>query len=137
MVWVLVTASGHPGQTVPVQGACRDCPSFPRMCGGLRLHNKMHLTSLGINIHLGSKSDQTPMALASPGYCLESFSPEGSEQMRFISVVTCKSYPRIQLGVFYHKLLHKIPDLMLEWLGSASLSIRPPTPTPRPADVPQ
>lgn len=24
----------------------------------------------------------------------------------------------------YHELLHKISDLMLEWLGSASLSIR-------------
>lgn len=30
------------------------------------------------------------MALASPGYSLESFSPEGSEQMRSISMVIAR-----------------------------------------------
>lgn len=92
-------SSGHP--VCQRRGACRDCHSFPRMCGGLWLHNKMPPTSLGI-ISISSQSvTKLQGSPASPGYCLESFSSEGSEQMKFISMVTCKSYPRIQIFYFF------------------------------------
>lgn len=78
MAWVLVTAVGTLGRL----GQCKvPASTVPPSYGGLKLHNKMHPTSLGI------VSISSLLALASPGYYLESFSPEGSEQMRFISMV--------------------------------------------------
>lgn len=97
MIWVLVTAvgtqctsAGGPAGTVIPSPGCVEVLGF--------ITNAPHQS--GNYIHLLSKCDPTPIAVASPWYCLESFSPEVSEQMKFISMVTWKSYPRIQIFFF-------------------------------------
>lgn len=130
MVWVLVTAVGTLGRLCQCRVPAGTVPPFPGCVEVSGFITKCIPTDLGI-VSISSQS------LTKLWDYLESFPPQGQSKWGLFPWWLQELAKNLDFFFKYHKLLHKISDLMLEWLGSASLSSEGmSTDIPQPAHVP-